>query len=271
MKQEVEAYFTHIMREDRSVLEFLRSDYTFVNESLAPIYGIPNITGPQMRKVQLPASDPRGGVLTMGSVLTVTSNPTRTSPVKRGKWILENILGTPPAPPPPNIPALEDTQSKITDRVPTQRELLAIHREAPLCASCHARMDPPGLAMESFNAFGRLRSRDNGQPIDTGGELATGEKFSDVRDLKIALADRHRDEFYRTLTEKMLTYMLGRGVEYYDVETVDTIVERMKKEDGRFSSLLLGVLESAPFQLRRPMPHAINSQAALRSEGGVSQ
>ncbi|MEO7413082.1 MAG: DUF1588 domain-containing protein, partial [Opitutaceae bacterium] len=261
MKQETEAYFAHIVREDRSVLELLQSDYTFVNETLAPFYGIPNVSGAEMRRVTLAPGDLRGGVLTMGSILTVTSNPTRTSPVKRGKWILENILGAPPAPPPPNIPALEDTQTKITDRKPTQRELLAQHRADPACASCHSRMDPLGLAMENFNAFGRGRTQENGQPIEPAGELATGEKFSDVRELKRALVEKHRVEFYRTITEKLLTYTLGRGVEYYDVPAVDLIVNQVDQENGRFSALLFGVLESAPFQQRRAAPHPSSSAA----------
>ena len=261
MKQETEAYFHHIVTADRSVLEFLDSNYTFVNETLAPVYGLPGITGPEMRQVTLPPGNLRGGVLTMGSVLTITSNPTRTSPVKRGKWILENILGAPPAPPPPNIPSLDDTQSKLTDRQPTQRELLALHRADAMCASCHARMDPLGLAMESFNAFGRGRTSENGLPIETAGEFATGEKFSDARDLKRALVEKHRTEFYRTLTEKLLIYTLGRGVEYYDVPTVDRIVDRLEKENGRFSTLLFGVLESAPFQQRRPTARAASLDA----------
>jgi Protein of unknown function (DUF1588)/Protein of unknown function (DUF1587)/Protein of unknown function (DUF1592)/Protein of unknown function (DUF1585)/Protein of unknown function (DUF1595)/Planctomycete cytochrome C len=265
MKQEVEACFNHIVREDRSVLELLQSDYTFVNDALAPVYGITNITGPEMREVKLPPDNPRGGVLTMGAILTVTSNPTRTSPVKRGKWILQNILGQPPAPPPPNIPALEDTQAKITGHQPTQRELLAIHRENPLCASCHSRMDPLGFAMENFNAFGRARSKEYGQPIDPSGELATGEKFADARDLKSSLVEKHRIEFYRTITEKLLTYVLGRGVEYYDMPTVDGIAARLDKEDGRFSALLMGVLESAPFQERRATPHAVALETTTAS------
>jgi hypothetical protein len=265
MKHEVETYFNHIVREDRSVLELLQSDYTFVNDQLAAVYGITNITGPEMREVKLPPNDPRGGVLTMGAILTVTSNPTRTSPVKRGKWILQNILGAPPAPPPPNIPALEDSQAKILDHQPTQRELLAIHRENPLCASCHSRMDPLGFALENFNAFGRARTKEYGQPIDPSGELDTGEKFSDVRDLKKALVEKHRIEFYRTMTEKLLTYVLGRGMEYYDAPTVDGIVERLDKDDGRFSTLLFGVLESAPFQERRAMPHAVVSETTTAS------
>jgi len=203
----------------------------------------------------------RGGVLTMGSVLTVTSNPTRTSPVKRGKWVLENILGAPPAPPPPNVPALEDAKVEGELKAPTQRELLALHREDPVCASCHERMDPPGLALENFNAFGRFRETELGQPIEPFGELSTGEEFSGVRDLKRVLVEHHRVEFYRTLTEKLMTYVLGRGIEYYDVPTVDSIVAQLDRDDGRFSTLLFGVLESAPFQLRRTTPNPRTGEA----------
>jgi hypothetical protein len=258
MKQEVESYFDHVVREDRSVVELLQSDYTFLNDQLAAVYGITNVTGSEMRRVELPAGHVRGGVLTMGGVLTVTSNPTRTSPVKRGKWVLENILGSPPAPPPPNVPSLEDTQAKVEVKAPTQRELLALHRADPKCASCHSRMDPPGLAMEGFNAFGRVRAYEAGQKIDPSGELATGEKFSGVGDLKKALVEKHRMEFYRTITEKLMTYILGRGVEYYDVPTVDEIAGKLDQDNGRFSTLLMGVLESAPFQQRRTTPNTSN-------------
>lgn len=253
MKQEVDAYFGHVMREDRNVLEFVKSNYTFVNAALAPVYGLANVSGLEMRKVELADSDPRGGILTMGSVLAVTSNPTRTSPVKRGKWVLENILGAPTAPPPPNVPALEDSISKTKkgDHPPTQREVLAVHREDALCASCHARMDPLGLALENFNAFGRFRTSERQQPIDPAGELVTGETFAGVADLKDALVKNHKMEFYRTLTSKLLTYVLGRGMEYYDIVAIDEIADRMDKEDGRFSSLLMGVLESAPVQRTR--------------------
>jgi hypothetical protein len=211
-----------------------------------------------MRRVELPPGHVRGGVLTMGAVLTVTSNPTRTSPVKRGKWILENILGSPPAPPPPNVPALEDTAAKAELKAPTQRELLALHRADPKCASCHSRMDPPGLAMEAFNAFGRVRAYEAGQKIDPSGELATGEKFSGADDIKRTLVEKHRMEFYRTLTEKLMTYVLGRGVEYYDVPTVDAIAEKLDQNGGRFSTLLFGVLDSAAFQQRRVTPNSSN-------------
>jgi len=264
MKQEVESYFGHVVREDRSVLELLDSNYTFVNDQLAAVYGITNVTGSEIRRIELPAGHVRGGVLTMGGVLTVTSNPTRTSPVKRGKWVLENILGSPPAPPPPDVPALEDTLAKAEIKAPTQRELLALHRADPKCASCHSRMDPPGLAMEAFNAFGRVRTFESGQKVDPSGELATGETFSGVGDFKKVLVEKHRLEFYRTITEKLMTYLLGRGVEYYDVPTVDAIAAKLDQDNGRFSTLLFGLLESAPFQQRRTTPN--NSNRDQRAE-----
>jgi mono/diheme cytochrome c family protein len=254
LKKEAEAYFGYVVRENRNILELIDSDYAFVNEALATYYGMPEDTakGPEMRKITLPAGDPRGGgVITMGSVLAVTSNPTRTSPVKRGKWILENILGAPAPPPPPAVPSLEETEKKISDRVPTQRELLAKHREDALCASCHNRMDPLGLALESFNAMGLYRTQELDQPVDSTGELFTGEPFKNVRDLKRILSTSHRREFYLTLTEKLMIYSLGRGVEYYDVPTMDKIVERLERNGGRFSEILMGVIESAPFQQRR--------------------
>jgi mono/diheme cytochrome c family protein len=251
MRGEVERYFAYVLREDRSVLELLDSDYTFLNERLATYYGVPGVKGEELRKVTLPAGSPRGGVLTSGAVLVVTSNPTRTSPVKRGLFILENVLGTPTPPPPPDIPALEDAGKKLKDHVPTLRETLEVHRANPVCASCHARMDPLGLAMENFNALGLWREKEVGRAVDASGRLISGEAFKDVRELKGVLAREHRADFYRCLTEKLLTYALGRGLEYYDVETVDRIVERMGREDGRFSALLAGVIESAPFQQRR--------------------
>jgi hypothetical protein len=246
------------------VLELLDSNYAFVNATLASYYGMPAGTakGTALQKVTLPPADPRGGgVLTMGSVLAVTSNPTRTSPVKRGKWILENILGAPPAPPPPNIPALEETLGKIADHVPSQREVLALHRKDPLCASCHDKMDPLGLALENFNALGQYRTAEMGQPVDAAGELFTGEPFKNIRELKHLLVTTHRDEFYRTFTEKLLIYALGRGVEYYDMPTVDKIVARLDQTDGKFEELLLGVVESAPFEERRPVPNPLTPEA----------
>ncbi len=251
MRSETEWYFAYLMREDRSLLELLDSDYTFLNERLARHYGITNVSGDEIRLVKLPANSPRGGILTQGSVLAVTSNPTRTSPVKRGVFILDNILGTPPPPPPPNVPQLEDAATGITNRVPTLRETLAVHRENPLCSSCHKRMDPLGLALENFNAMGMWRDQEYGEPIDATGTLITGEKFENIRELKHILVSKHSEDFYTTVTEKLLIYALGRGLEYYDVETVDQIVAKIEKSDGRVSALINGVVESAPFQKTR--------------------
>jgi hypothetical protein len=253
MRRETEMYFGYVIHEDRSILELLDSNYTFLNERLARHYGLTNLdlSGSEMHRVTLPADCPRGGILTMGTVLVVTSNPTRTSPVKRGLFILDNVLGNPAPPPPPNLPTLEDSEKEFKDHDPTLRELLATHRSKPLCASCHSRLDPPGLALENFNAMGMWRDKERGQSVDSAGQLITGEPFSNIRELKHILAtDRHLD-FYRTLTEKMLIYALGRGLEYYDAETVDRIVDRLEKSDGRFSALLMGVVESTPFQKRR--------------------
>ncbi|HZJ15923.1 MAG TPA: DUF1592 domain-containing protein [Chthoniobacteraceae bacterium] len=257
MKRETEMFFTHVFREDRSVTELIDSDYTFLNEKLAGLYGIAGVSGPEMRRVALPADSPRGGVLTQGSVLVVTSNPDRTSPVKRGLFVLDNILGTPAPPPPANVPALEAAEKDFHDRDPTLREALELHREKPLCAACHARMDPIGLAFENFNALGMWREMERKQPIDTSGQLITGESFHGVRELKRILVENHRLDFYRCLTEKMLTFAIGRGLEYYDVETVDRIVRRLEAENGRFSALLNGIIESAPFQKQRTGATAI--------------
>lgn len=251
MHRETEMYFEHVMRDDRSVLEFIDSDYTFLNEQLAKQYGIPGVTGSELRLVTLPPDSPRGGMLTQGTVLAVTSNPTRTSPVKRGLFILDNFLGAPPPPPPPNIPALEEAKKGFGDHDPTLREMLTVHRDNPLCASCHARMDPLGLALENFNAMGMWRDEEAKQPIDAAGQLVTGETFKNVRELKHILAHERQTDFYRCLTEKLLTYALGRGLEYYDVATVDQIVDRLVQENGRFSVLLAGVVNSVSFQKQR--------------------
>jgi mono/diheme cytochrome c family protein len=251
MRRETEMLFEHILRNDRNLLELLDSDYTFLNERLAKQYGIDGVKGDEMRLVKLPPDSPRGGVLTQATVLVTTSNPDRTSPVKRGLFILDNVLGVPPAPPPPDIPALEEATDAAGGQPPTLREALAIHRGKPLCSSCHNRMDPLGLAFEHFNALGRWRDKERQQPIDAAGQLITGESFRTVRELKRILVTNHRRDFYRCLTEKLLTYALGRGLEYYDVEVVDEIVSRLEKADGRPSALLAGVIEAAPFQRRR--------------------
>jgi hypothetical protein len=252
IRLETELFFDHIARTDRSVLELIDSDYSFLNEPLANFYGISGVEGKEMRKVSLPKGSPRGGVLTQASVLMVTSNPTRTSPVKRGLFVLDNFLGAPSPPPPPDleIPNLDQAAQKAKGE-PTMRELMAKHRSTPLCASCHARMDPIGLGLENFNALGMYRDKEHGQPIDTAGKLITGESFTNIRELKSILKDSRRRDFYFCLTEKFLTYALGRGPEYYDVETIDRIVEQLERDQGRFSTLLTGVIESAPFQKRR--------------------
>jgi uncharacterized protein DUF1592/uncharacterized protein DUF1588/uncharacterized protein DUF1587/uncharacterized protein DUF1585/uncharacterized protein DUF1595 len=265
LRQETEMLFAHVLRTDRSVLELINSSYTFLNERLAKHYGITNVLGNEMRRVDLPEDHPRGGVLTHGSVLIVTSNPTRTSPVKRGLFILDNLLGTPPPPPPADIPQLEESEKGFKDRQPTLREVLAIHREKPLCSSCHNRMDPLGLALENFNALGMWREKERGQPIDAAGKLITGEPFQSVHEVKRILTGERRLDFYRCLTEKLLTYALGRGLEYYDVESVDQIVERLEKQNGQFSALLMGIIESAPFQKRRAVS-AVTSVEPDRQE-----
>lgn len=251
MRQETEMYVGHVISQDRSVLELLDSDYAFLNAKLATHYGIPGVTGQQLKQVKLDDDSPRGGILTQGTVLVVTSNPTRTSPVKRGLFILDNILGTPAPPPPPDVPDLETAEKEFKDHEPSMRELMELHRQKPLCASCHARMDPLGLSLENFNALGMFRDTDRKQPIETGGELLSGEKFENLREMKRVLAQERRGDFYRCLTEKLLTYALGRGLEYYDVPTVDGIVERLERDGGRFSTLLEGIVESAAFQKRR--------------------
>jgi hypothetical protein len=251
MQEETEMTFAHIVKEDRSVLELLESDYTFLNEDLAKHYGIDGVTGRAMRKVTLPPDSPRGGVLTQGTVLAVTSNPTRTSPVKRGVFILDAILGTPPAPPPPNIPSLEDVASPTELRNMSLRDTLALHAKEPLCRSCHNRMDPLGLALENFNAMGQWRTSELNQPVQPAGKLITGESFSDVRELKHTLATARRRDFYYSLSEKLLTYALGRGVEYYDVTTLDQLVHALEASGGKPSALLRGIVDSTPFQQRR--------------------
>lgn len=251
MRRETEMCVEYIVQEDRSLLELLDCDYAFVNEKLAALYDIPNVRGSEMRRVTLPEGSPRGGVLTQASVLWVTSNPTRTSPVKRGLFVLENILGTPAPPAPAGVPDLEESARKFAGREPPLRELLAAHRESALCASCHSRMDPLGIALENFNALGMWRDQEKQQPIDASGKLITGESFQDIRELKKILRERHATDFYRCVTEKMLTYALGRGLEATDEQTIDVIVQRLADSGGRFSALIQGVIESAPFQKQR--------------------
>jgi len=250
MRAETEMMFGHLIKENRPLTELLLSDYTFLNERLANFYGIDGVKGQDMRKVSLTKDSNRGGLLTQGTYLLVTSNPTRTSPVKRGMFVLENLLGTPPPPPPPNVPPLERTRQN-SERFLTMRETMEIHREKPLCASCHARMDPIGLALENYNALGRFRDTELGRPIDTAGQLITGEKFTNAVELAQILTTSRKKDFYRCATEKLLTYATGRGVEYYDAPTIEKIVEQMESDGGKARTLLYGIIESAPFQMRR--------------------
>ena len=251
MEREMELFLDSQMREDHSVLELMTSDTTFVNQRLAEHYGIPNVYGNHFRRVTLDGDfAPRRGLLGKGSLLTVTSYAHRTSPVVRGKWLLENILGTPPPPPPPDVPALAENDD--SDAAPQSvRERMEAHRANPVCASCHRVMDPLGFALENFDAIGRWRTTSAaGTPVDAGGELADGTPVSGPASLTAALLKRP-ESFVTTVTEKLLTYGLGRGVEYFDAPAVRTIVREAADDDYRWSALIAGIARSVPFQMRR--------------------
>jgi len=248
-QRETELFFSSIVRENRSVIELLTARYTFLNERLARHYGIPNVQGSHFRRVELPEDSPRRGILGQGSVLTLTSHAIRTSPVIRGKWILNNILGTPPPDPPPNVPALADQKTQA--KVKTMRERMSQHRRNPVCASCHDLIDPAGFALENFDAIGRWRVVDESfNAIDGSGALPDGTRFNGVIGLRDALAQRP-ERFVTTMTEKLLTYALGRGLEYYDMPSVRRIVNNGARDDYRFQSLVLGIVNSYPFLNRR--------------------
>ena len=236
------------LQEDRSVLDLLRANYTFVNERLARHYGIPNVYGSRFRRVTVDGGQ-RGGLLGQGSMLTVTSYPTRTSPVLRGHWLLEHILGAPPPPPPPDVPTLPDRGEG--GRPASVRERLEQHRDNPLCASCHAQMDPLGFALENFDAIGTWRTTgEAGAAIDASGIFPDGTLFEGLVGLKAILLSHH-EQFVQTLTEKLMIYALGRGIEYYDMPAVRQIIRQAESHDYRWSSLVLGIVESTPFQMRR--------------------
>jgi mono/diheme cytochrome c family protein len=245
-RQETELFFDSILREDRSVLDLLRANYTFVNERLAKHYGIPHVYGSHFRRIALDNNSERGGLLRQGSILTVTSYATRTSPVVRGKWILDNLLGVPPPPPLPDVPALKDN---TVDGNLSGRKRLAEHRSNPTCAACHNLIDPIGLSLEKFDAVGRRRSVEGGTPIDASGSFPDGSRFADVDGLEAALL-RRPELFVGAFTEKLLTYASGRGVEYYDAPAVRTIVRQARSQDFHISSIVLGVVNSQPFQMR---------------------
>jgi hypothetical protein len=246
-RQETELFFESILREDRSVLDLLRANYTFVNERLAKHYGIPNVYGSRFRRVTFDANSVRGGLLRHGSVLTVTSYATRTSPVIRGKWILANILGMPPPPPLPAVPALKENS---VGKILPIRERLAEHRANPACSGCHQLMDPQGFAMENYDGVGRWRSSEDGKPIDASGALPDGTEFTGVPGLEQALL-RRPEVFATTFSEKLLTYALGRGVEYYDAPAIRRVVREARAKDFKFSSFIQGIVSSRPFQMRR--------------------
>jgi len=245
-RKETELFVDSILREDRSVLDLLSARYTFLNERLAKHYGIPNIYGTRFRRVTLDTDSWRGGLLRQASILTVTSYATRTSPVQRGKFVLENLLGAAPPPPPPDVPALKDN---TVDGHLAVRARLAEHRSNPACAGCHNLMDPIGLSLEKFDAIGRRRTAEAGKPIDAAGGLPDGSAFADVDGLETALM--HRPEmFVSTFAEKLQTYALGRGVEYYDAPAVRSIVRQARADNYRISSIILGIVKSQPFQMR---------------------
>jgi hypothetical protein len=249
MRRETEMFVDHIIREDRSILDFIDGRYTFVNERLARHYGIPNVTGPEFRRVDLTGS-PRGGVVTQGSVLAVSSYATRTSPVLRGKWILENLLDAPPPEPPPDVPNLDEGAIGTSLSLRAQLEE---HRKNPTCASCHRRMDPLGFGLENFDAAGAWRTMDGNFPIDASGELPDGRTFNGPEELRTILRADH-EAFTRCLTSKLLTYALGRGLEHYDARTVKHIASRLPAYDYRFSGLVLEIVNSLPFRSRRGVP-----------------
>jgi cytochrome c5 len=246
-RQETEHFFANLLREDRPVLELLTANYTFVNERLARHYGIPNVYGSHFRRVPV-TDETRHGLLGQGSILTVTSRANRTSPVLRGKWVLDNLLGTPPPPPPPNVPALKERGAEIQNL--TMRQRMEQHRSNPVCASCHSRMDPIGFALDNFNPIGQWRTQDAGNPIDSSGAMADGTRFDGPVELRKALLKNPEQVVY-TVAEKLLTYALGRDVEFYDAPALRRILREADPSEQRWSSLFVGIVQSTPFQMRR--------------------
>ena len=242
MRRETELFFEAVMREDRPITDFLDADFTFLNERLAKHYGIDNVTGNEFRRVNVSRST-RGGLLTQASVLTLTSNPTRTSPVKRGKWVLENLLGAPPPPPPPGVPELAENGEQLTG---TMRQRLEQHRASSACSVCHNQIDPLGFGLENYDAIGRWRDHDGDGKIDASGVLPDGRSFEGPAGLKQLLVAQ-RDDFAKAFAEKLLTYALGRGLSRSDRVAVDEIVAKAKENDYKFKSFVLAVVESSPF------------------------
>ena len=260
-RRETELFFDSLVREDRSLLDLLTADYTFVNERLARHYGIPNVVGSEFRRVTVP--DERRGILGHGSVLTLTSVSDRTSPVLRGKWVMEVLLGSPPPPPPPNVPALEDTKPAASGRLLSVRERMEEHRKNPACSSCHKVIDPLGLALENFDPTGAWRIKDNEVPVDPVGELYDGTTIDGPAALRRAIV-RHKDAFLLSFTESLMTYALGRRVEHSDMPVVRAIVRDAERSGFRLSSFILGVATSAPFRMRAAESHTETTEASRR-------
>jgi hypothetical protein len=256
MRQETELFFDNLIRDDRSALDLLTADYTFVNERLARHYGIPNVVGPEFRRVQL-TDENRRGLLGEGSILTMTSVADRTSPVLRGKWVLEVLFGMPPPPPPPTVPLLEETKGTVGSHVLTVRERMEEHRKNPACRSCHRVIDPIGLALENFDVTGAWRIRDNGSPVDASGQLYDGTPLDGPVALRRALLN-HQDVVLRTMTENLMAYALGRRVEYYDMPSIRAIVRDAAAHDNRMSSFILGIVRSPAFRMASTTDAATN-------------
>ena len=251
--RETELFFDSIVREDRPVTQLLTADYTFLNERVAQHYGIRDVQGSHFRRVVLPADSSRRGLLGHGSLLTLTSQAIRTSPVTRGKYILETLMGTPPPEPPDDVPAL--TERKDGALPQTMRERMAAHRANPTCSACHAMIDPLGFALENFDAVGAWRVLDDGSPIDASGTLPDGRKFADVNELR-ALMMEYPEQLVTTMTESLLTYAVGRGLEYYDMPAVRKIVQDAAGNDYGFHTIVLGIVNSDPFRMRQATPPA---------------
>ncbi len=249
MRRETELFFANLMREDRSLLELIDGKYTYLNERLAKHYRIEGVEGSHFRRVAL-NGEQRSGVLTQASILTVSSYPTRTSPVLRGLWVLENFLGAPPPPPPPDVPAFDDSAVGITG---TLREQFEQHRANPACSVCHNRIDPLGFGLENYNAIGGWRTHDGKFPIDTAGTLPGGRQFDTPKELKEILKD-NAEAFTECVTEKMLTFALGRGLEQYDKQHLKSISHEVARDGHRFSRLVIEIARSKPFLMRRGEP-----------------
>jgi hypothetical protein len=251
MERETKLFFQDQIHRDRSVVELLSARYTFLNETLAKHYGVPDVSGSRFRRVDLPPDSPRGGLLGQGALLMVTSYSNRTSPVLRGKWVLDSLLGTPPPEPPPNVPALKDTGAG--GKPASVRARLEEHRKNPVCAACHSSMDPLGFALENFDATGQWRTTDAGAPIDSSGVLPNGTKFQGPAGLRDALLAR-KEQFVQAMTQKLLAYALGRQIEAYDMPTVRKVVHNARAEDYRWQSIIGGIVKSEPFQMRTGPP-----------------